>query len=124
MFGPWYETDSDCCQHMRQDGNYYQMIECVWLDATEKDKQNGAHEYVIVRMMIDIRDYSEEEMEDAISSYGYTMEDFAEWSDEEKYSLIAECIMEEEILRDAYVIGDADSFEEAKEKIDKYIKEN
>ena len=44
MFGPWYETDSDCAQHMRNDGTIYEMIQAVWLDTTREDRARGLHE--------------------------------------------------------------------------------
>lgn len=123
MFTPWYETDPDCCQHIRSDKSKYEMIQAVWLDMTEEDKSKGLHEYCIVRIEIDLNDYSDEEKEIYLSSYGYTLKSVtAEYGDDAD-SIVAECIMEEECLRDAYVIDDADSFEEAKDKIEKIIKE-
>lgn len=123
MFTPWYSTDPDCCQYMRSDGNKYEMIQCVWLDTTEEDRSKGLHEYCIVRIEINLDDYSDEEKLAHISSYGYTLESVVEEYGDDADSIIAECIMEEESLSDAYVIDDADSFEEAQEKIDEIIKE-
>ena len=123
MFSSWYATDPDCCQLIRSDGTKYEMIQCVWLDMTREDRANGAHEYCIVNMEIDLNDYSDEEKEGYVSSYGYTLDGLRmEYEDDEVVnSLIAECILEEEILRDAYVIDVADSFDEAQEKIVKRI---
>ena len=123
MFTPWFCTDSDCCQYVRNDGNKYEMIQAVWLDTTEEDREKGFHEYCIVRIEIDLDDYSDEEKEIHISSYGYTLESVTKEYAEAANDIIAECIMEDEILSDAYVIDEADSFEEAKEKIEKIIKE-
>ena len=44
MFTKWDCIDSDCCQYIRSDGNIYEMIQAVWLDTTEEDRANGAHE--------------------------------------------------------------------------------
>lgn len=123
MFTSWYETDSDCCQYIRNDGNIYEMVQAVWLDITEKEKKNELHEYCIVRIGINLDDYSDEEKEMHISSYGYTLESVTKEYEDGANDIIAECIMEEESLSDAYVIGEADSFEEAREKIEKIIKE-
>lgn len=123
MFTPWSCTDSDCCQHVRNDGNKYEMVQCVWLDITEEDRSKGLHEYCIVRINIDLNDYSDEEKLGYISSYGYTLESVVEEYGDGADSIIAECIMEDESLSNAYVIDDADSFEEAKAKIEKIIKE-
>lgn len=123
MFTPWSCTDSDCCQYIRNDGNKYEMIQAVWLDTTEEDREKGFHEYCIVRIDINLNDYSDEEKLCYISSYGYTLESVIEEYGDDADSIIAECIMEDESLSDAYVIDDADSFEEAKEKIEKIIEE-
>ena len=124
MFTPWSCTDSDCCQYIRNDGNKYEMIQAVWLDTTEEDREKDLHEYCIVRIDIDLNDYSDEEKLCHISSYGYTLESVIEEYGDAANNIIAECIMEDESLSDAYVIDDADSFEEAKEKIEKIIEED
>ena len=122
MFTPWSCTDLDCCQYSRNDGNKYEMIQAVWLDTTEEDREKGFHEYCIVRIEIDLNDYSDEERLYYISSYGYTLENIVEEYGDGADGIIAECIMEDESLSDAYVIDDADSFDEAKAKIEKIIK--
>ena len=123
MFCPWYETDHDCCQHMRNDGDRYEMIQCVWLDTTEEDIALGRHEYCIVRMDINLKDYDDKEKEMYIGAYGYTLDDLLFGYDDETTvnSIIAECILEESILNDAYVIDHADSIDEAREKIMKIL---
>lgn len=125
MYSSWYATDPDCCQHIRSDGTRYEMIQCVWLDTTEEDRAEGKHEYCIVRMDIDLNDYNDEEKESYVGAYGYTL-DHLRWAyeDEEAVnSIVAECILEEEILRDACVIADADSFDDAQTEIMKLIGE-
>lgn len=122
MFTKWDCTDLDCCQYIRSDGNIYEMIQAVWLDTTEEDRANGAHEYCIVRIGINLNDYSDEEKEIHINSYGYTLESISEQYGDDADLIIAECIMEDESLSDAYVIDDADSFEEAKKKIKAIIR--
>lgn len=121
MFAPWYETDNDCCQHMRNDGTCYEMIQCVWLDTTEEDLAEGRHEYCIVNMDIDLADYSDAEKTMYLSMYGYTLEGLIDEYGDDVNGIVAECIMETDILNDAYVIGSADSFDEAKEKIEKIV---
>ena len=123
MFTPWSCIDSDCCQYIRSDGNKYEMIQAAWLDTTEEDREKGFHEYCIVRIEIDLDDYSDEEKLCYISSYGYTLESIVEEYGDGADGIIAECIMEDESLNDAYVIDDVDSFDEAKAKIEKIIKE-
>lgn len=123
MFTTWYETDPDCAQYMRHDGSIYEMIQAVWLDTTEDDIANGYHEYCIVRMEINLDDYSDEEKECYIGDYGYTLSDlYFSYDDAKTVSeIVAECILESEILNGAYVIADADSFTEAKKTIKNII---
>lgn len=118
MLTPWYETDSDCYQYMRNDGTVYEMIQAIWLDTTREDRAKGLHEYCICQGEIDLNDFSEEEMECYISSYGYTMDGLREEYGDDMWDIVAECILEEYIMRDACVIANADSFEEAKKIID------
>lgn len=122
MSYPWYETDPDCAQYMRNDGAVYEMIQAVWLDVTREDRARGVHEYCICQGEIDLKDYSEEEMEDYIHPYGYTMDGLREEYGDDIWSIVAECILEEEIVRDSCVVADADSFKEAREKIMAIIK--
>ena len=117
----WYMTDSNCYQHMRNNGNTYEMIQSVWLDTTREDRARGVNEYCICRGEINLNDYSEEEMEGYISSYGYTMESLKNEYGDTMNSIIAECILEDSILCDSCVIADADSFDNAKEIINKFI---
>ena len=121
MYGSWYATDPDCCQHIRFDGTRYEMIQCVWLDTTEDDLAEGKHEYCIVNMEIDLDDYSDAEKTIYLSSYGYTLKGIIDEYGDDANCIIAECIMEEEILSDTYVVDNADSFDEAQEKIMKYL---
>jgi hypothetical protein len=94
------------------------MIQAVWLDTTKEDKAIGLHEYCVCQGGISLNNFSEEEMESYISSYGYTMDSLREEYGDDMWGIVAECILEEEIMCDAYVIADADSFEEAKRIID------
>jgi hypothetical protein len=99
------------------------MIQAVWLDTTSEDKAKGLHEYCICRGEIDLDNFSEEEMDEYICSYGYTMESLrAEYGDD-MWGIVAECILEEYIMCDSCVIADVDSFEEAKEIIKNIIEE-
>lgn len=122
MFEPWYETDLDCCQHIRKNKSIYEMVQCVWLPTTNEDKENDLYEYVIVKGIIDLNDYSEEEKFDVVRAYGYVEEEiFDFYGLDGGNDLIAECILEESILCDSCIIGYANSFEEAEEKIKQYI---
>ena len=122
-FGPWSQTDCDCCQHIRNDGNIYEMIQTVWLDTTEEDKRKGFHEYCVVTGSIDLDDYSEEEMGGYVATYDYTLNGLREEYGDDMWGIVAECILEEEIIRDSCVVADADSFEEAKKIIENIIQE-
>lgn len=123
MFTKWYITDDGCSQYMRKDGKNYEMIEYVWLDTTDEDIKNGAHEYVIVKTELDLGGVTDDEVLLGISSYGYTIISLIEQYGVAALDIIAECIMEEEILRDANIIDEANSEKEAEMKIKKYIEE-
>ena len=118
MFNKWYETDNDCCQHMRKDGRVYEMIQCLWLDTTEEDRLLGQHEYVILQDSIDLNDVTMAEIYDALATYDYELNELAwEYGHDATVDIIAECLLEERIVCDACVIDEADTFEEAKAKI-------
>lgn len=121
MFEQWYETDPDCCQHIRKNGNVYEMIQSVWLDTTREDRARGLCEYCVCRGEIDLDEYSEEEIEGYIGSYGYTMDTLKEEYGDDMWSIAAECILEDVIMCDSCVIADADSFSEAKKIIEKIV---
>ena len=124
MFGPWYELCNDSYQHVRNDGSVYEMVQAVWLDTTREDIARGLHEYCVVRGEIDLKNYSEEEMEGYICSYGYTMENLRDQYGDAMYGVIAECILEEVIVCDSCVVADAVSFDEAKEIIKRLTAQN
>lgn len=121
MFTPWYETDSDCYQHIRNDGTAYEMIQAIWLDTTREDRARGLHEYCVCQGEIDLNYFSEKEMESYISSYGYTMKGLREEYGDDMWGIVAECILEEVIMCDSCVIADADSFDDAKKIINNII---
>ena len=120
-FGPWSQTDSDCCQYVRNDGGIYEMIQAVWLDTTKEDKEKGFHEYCVVTGSIDLEDYSEEEMEGYVAVYDYTLNGLREEYGDDMWGIVAECILEEVIMCNSCIIADADSFEDAKKIIDGII---
>lgn len=119
----FYEIDNDCCQHIRHDdeSNWYEMIQIVWLDTTEADRAEGAHEYIVVAGSIEIADYTEDEIAGYISSYGYTIDSLNKEYGEAATDIIAECILEEEILRDQDIVFESDSYEECEKYIKNYI---
>ena len=124
MFGTWCETDPDCCQHMRNNGTVYEMIQAVWLDTTREDRARGLHEYCICRGEIDLKDYSEEDMECYILSYGYTLDSLRAEYGNDMWNIVAECILEEAIFCDSCVAADADSLKEAREIITRLTAQN
>ena len=117
----WYMTDDDCYQHMRNNGSTYEMIQSVWLDTTREDRARGLHEYCICRGEINLNDYSDEEIEGYIGSYGYTLDSLKREYSYSMRDIIAECILEDVILCDSCVIADAVSFDEANEIIKNII---
>lgn len=112
----WYETDDECCQHICKMGHIYEMIQYVNLDRVGKDK------YVIVKNTIDLEDYPQEDRVDVLRLYGYTSEDICDFcSSDSGNDIIAECLLEQNILEDPCIIDYSNSLEEAEKKIKTYI---
>lgn len=109
----WVLTDDDCCQYVRKNGSIYEMVQIVWLDTTSEDRAKGLSEYCIVYGSVDMKALSKDDIDIAISGYGYE-EKPDEW-------ICAECYLEENILSDACVIGEADTLEKAEIFVKKYI---
>ena len=121
----WELHDDDCCQYFRKIGpREYEMIQCIWLDTTDEDIQNGGHKYVVVTGAVDLNDMSEEECEDAITAFGYTLSDFEDWEGDVAESMIAECYLEDALYADAYVIAGFNSFDDTKAFVEKWISEH
>lgn len=117
----WYETDSDCCQYMRNDGQKYEIIQSVWLDTTKKDKDNGLHEYIVVNDEIDLNELNDEDVLGAISSYGYNIISFINSYGDAVNNIIAECYLADHSLCDGNTIGAFHNFDDAKAYIEDYI---
>ena len=122
MFTKWSLLDDDCAQYMRNDGTLYEMIQYIWLDTTEEDRANGTHEYVICKTEVDVLDLSDDDVLCAIRSYGYTIVSLLQEYGDAAMDMIAECYMEEELFRDCNILCDADSKEEAEQKVLKYVR--
>ena len=121
----WELTDSDCYQHIRCVNDVYELIQFVWLDITEQERDNGLCEFCIVTTTCNLNDYSEKDIEMYISSYGYTHENLIkEYGKEGANDVIAECILEEECLHTSCIIADFNTEEECISFIEKYVKEH
>lgn len=122
----WVLTDNDCHQHIRSNGDKYELVQFVWLDTTSQDKANGLHEYCVVHAEIeDMDNLYPEEIECYLSAYGYTQKGLeAEYGIDGDRDLIAECVLETDCLNDSCVIAEFDTQEECIKFIDKYVKEN
>ena len=111
----WILTDNDCAQYVRKTGSVYEMIQAVWLDRTS-DEIGKTPQYVIVKDAVDMSLIDPCELECAISVYGY---------DELPDGWIcAECYLEEDCLYDGCIIGEAETFEEARAFIEEFIRRN
>lgn len=111
MWSKWECTDNDCCQYMRQNDNLFEMIQAVWLDTTEEDLEEGNFPYIVVREVIDLDDYSKEEIEEYLISHAFTLEGQSDW-------MKAECILEDVILRNWCIVAEFYTPKDA----EKYIK--
>lgn len=118
----WYETDGDCLQHCKDLGDRcYHFIEAVWLDS-----DNG-NEYAIVESVVDLKDFSLNDIECAVSSYYGSIAEM-----EQSYNmpfgqldqLIAECYFEESCIGDSNSLGGTYTWDEAKEVIKRFMEEH
>lgn len=109
MWTEWKCIDEDCFQYIRKNGNEFEMIQTLWLD-----KENP---YIIVRGCINLTDYSKEEKQEYLDIYDYDINSplMDDW-------LIAECILEQNVMSEDCIVDKADTFEEAKKKIKKFEK--
>lgn len=121
MWSKWECTDNDCCQYMRRHGNIFEMIQTVWMDTTETDRAEGYTPYIVVRDSINIETFEREEIEGYLASYQYSLENLREEYGDHMDWIIAECILEEEILHDAAVVADMETFEEAQKYIEEVV---
>lgn len=123
----WGLTDNDCAQYIRHQKKrgYYELIQFVHLDVTREELQEGINEYCIVHAIVYLNDYSEEEIDCCISSYGYNREQLiSSYGEEGANDVIAECILEEECLQDSCIIAEFNTEEECINFIEKYVKEH
>lgn len=123
--GGWICTDNDSLQHLRKnDDGTYNCIEIVWLDTCEGDEGYPDKEYVVKTALIDLNDYTEEDMEIAISGYypDSTLSELKEEWGDSLDQLIVECIFEEMTEGSASVHGMM-TRAEAENFIKKYIEE-
>lgn len=89
----WVCTDPDCNQHRKTitEGKLYSFFEDRIIDPTTGETERHSAN-------IDLRDYTEEEIEDTLATYGYKYKDGkitdqtgTTWEDP---ALIAECMFE------------------------------
>lgn len=111
MWSKWECTDNDCCQHIRKNGDEFEMIQTVWIDTVAREKP-----YIILIDCINLSDYSKEEKQSYLDTYDYDIDSplMDDW-------LIAECILEQNIMSEDCIVDEADTFEEAKKKVKKLL---
>lgn len=124
----WFATD-DMQYCKKIDENNYRFVEAIWLDTCGDDPraENGKDEddnYVVCSDWIDLEMYDEEDIECAISSYQYTMESLKEIYGDCVNQIIAECLFEQNSIRDGNCITGVVSMEDAKKEIQAHIDRN
>lgn len=117
MWSSWDLTDSDCCQYMRRDYPYYEMIQVVWIDDIKLTDVYYDKEYVVVRDSVNISSLSGNDIEIAISSYGYNIADCIEEYGDAANDLIAEYYLECSILEDCNIIAAFNTMDECEKFI-------
>ena len=110
MYGKWVCTDPDCFQFIRRDGNKFEMVEVIDIDMLA---QSDEHSYIVLRKEIDMNNYSDEEIMEYVSMY-YSDDEIKELDD----YLVAECVLEQEILS-----GDNSIFEGTEKETENIVME-
>lgn len=72
--GKWILTDSDCCQVRRQ---FYEGCDDLWQLTQIREVCDGCgnYWYETISQMIDLKDYTDEEIEEMLNCYGYDADD-------------------------------------------------
>lgn len=71
MSNEWYKTDDlQWCKPLGE--RKYKFIQALWIDTCPNDPEN---DYVVCSGLIDLNDYSDDEIETAISSYYESYDD-------------------------------------------------
>ena len=126
----WFCADSDCMQHCKKiSETEFIFIQAVWLDTCGDDPKaenakDGSDNYAVCSAYIDLELYSENDMQGALSSYGYTMESANVTFGDSMNQIIAECLFEDDRLFDSNSIAGVVSWDDAEKIIQKYIDEN
>ena len=126
----WFCTNPDCLQYCKKENNTeFSFIQAVWLDTygddiRDENAKDESDNYAICTGCIDLDLYSEDDIECAISSYGYTLTSIKNTYGDDAYQIIAECIFEDYCLYDNHSIAGVISWDDAKQIIQNYINEN
>ena len=125
MSNEWYKTDDlQWCKSLGE--RKYKFIHALWIDTCPTDPEN---DYVVCSSLIDLNEYSDDEIELAVSSYYDSYDDMLKKysttreNAHELDSIVAECIFEEECYTDGHSHGTFTK-ENAVKYIENWIKEN
>lgn len=125
MSNEWYKTDDlQWCKPLGE--RRYEFIQVLWIDTCPNDPEN---DHVVCSGLIDLNDYSDDEIESAVSSYYESYDDMLEKYNttrenaHELDSIVAECIFEEECYTDCHSHGSFGK-DKAVEYVEKWIEEN
>ena len=132
----WWLTDDDCYQWMtkfKENPSEYKMIQTVWFDVTQQDKENGVLEYCVVAGYADTKDFTPNDIDCALAGYGYSMITYDplrikcgdgsehEMIGEEAWDMVAECYLEDSILLNSCIVFESDDYDECRRFVDEYI---
>ena len=97
----WYTTDDlQWCRKYDKFDRAYQFVQVVWLDTVSGDEGYPDKEYTVVTGIVDLDDYSEEDIKTEISCYYDSIQQMCDsyntpfecWKELDQ--VIAECIFE------------------------------
>lgn len=123
----WYQTDDDAYQFMRNETqNKYSIIQYIELDITDSDLKENPHlkPYIVLGNSIDLDDVEDEEVIQAIESYGYSVVGLIDIYGIAAKEIIAECCLETDLICDSNILFECYTEAAAKNFIEKYMEEH
>lgn len=117
----WVLTDNDCFQYIRRDGMKYKMIQYIELDLTEEQIEDGEFGYIVLMNEVDLKEETNEYIANCIDSYSQNIVDLINEYGKDANEIIAEYILENEIIDNSNIIAEFEVERDAVNFIEKYI---
>ena len=116
--GKWICSDPDCSQ------NYKRVCDTVYSFIEVRSYQAEKEACVVCQAVVDLRNYTVNELRELCSSYYPTLEEIVTcYGIDEALHIIAECIFEQLPLYEIEIIKSFDSYDVASQYVSKLLEE-